>query len=503
MANLFDQFDKEETEGNPFDVFDKPPAAQGPSMAQQAGRTMQNIGKGYPVAEAAANIGSSLYGIPAAGIAGLGRLLMGADAGSLIEQGEYNPENIDKTLSAASDVIGKVQKALVFEPQTKAGKELLETATYPIAKLEEAGGYVGGELEKAGYPNLGAAAHTAVQAGPLLFTLGKSGGKITLRPKKAIDREVTRIIDEGIDKSIRPSVAGKRTFGQSEKYRANAREAVTSIVESKDALRLTNDVGEVVAGELPKNLKQFSQAIEQTKRNVFNEYDALTKQAGQAGAKVDLSSIVKELEQIAKTPTVEDLNPRVGEYAGKLAESLKKRKEYTAAEAQDAIATLNAKLDSFYKNPTYENANAASVDAMIANNLRQSLDTVIDNLTGEQYQPLKKKYGSLKAIERDVSRRAIVDARKNTKGLIDFSDMLSGADVAYGIMTMNPAMVGRGVAIGTIKSIIKRAVDPNRRVKNLFKDVEKMTSKPPIIRQLIKGGGKLGIMGLTASEEGL
>jgi hypothetical protein len=39
-------------------------------------------------------------------------------------------------------------------------------------------------------------------------------------------------------------------------------------------------------GQLPKNLSEFSDAISQTKKKLYSEYDALAKNAGENGALV-------------------------------------------------------------------------------------------------------------------------------------------------------------------------------------------------------------------------
>ena len=36
-------------------------------------------------------------------------------------------------------------------------------------------------------------------------------------------------------------------------------------------------------GQLPKNLSEFSDAISQTKKKLYSEYDALAKSAGEGG----------------------------------------------------------------------------------------------------------------------------------------------------------------------------------------------------------------------------
>jgi hypothetical protein len=39
-------------------------------------------------------------------------------------------------------------------------------------------------------------------------------------------------------------------------------------------------------GQLPKNLSEFSDAISQTKKKIYSEYDVLAKNAGENGALV-------------------------------------------------------------------------------------------------------------------------------------------------------------------------------------------------------------------------
>jgi hypothetical protein len=286
--------------------------------------------------------------------------------------------------------------------------------------------------------------------------------------------EYSATIEKGISKSIRPGVEGKRTYGQAQTYYQRAENAVDTIIENKNSLKLTNEYGDVQPGTLPQSLKQFSQAIDQTKREVFNKYNQMATEAGETGAVVNLTPIVSELEKISTSTPIIDNAPGIAEYAAKRAEALKARGSYSTLDAQESISILNQSLESFYKNPSYESASRAYVDALIANNLRKGLDSVIEGISGEGYQGLKNQYGSLKAIERDVNRRMIVDARANGKGLIDFSDVFSGGEAVRGLLTMNPAMIGQAAAMKVIANMIKNANNPNRVVKNMFEKANSM-----------------------------
>jgi hypothetical protein len=301
---------------------------------------------------------------------------------------------------------------------------------------------------------------------------------------RPIDQQLSSAITNGIEKGIRPGVGGNKTYAQSQGYMAKAQNAVKTILENKDNLVLTDEYGEVT-GQLPQNLKQFSQAIDQTKSEIFNRYNEMAVKSGERGAQVDLTPIADELATVANNKVLQDSAPEVAAYAKKRAEAYKPTpstdgiststdRAYTAEQAQNAISIFNQSLDAFYKNPSYDTASRAYIDSLIVNNLRKGLDNAIEQATGPGYQELKNSYGALKSIEKDVARRSIVDARKNAKGLIDFSDIFSGSEVVRGLLTMNPAAVGTGVAAKMISALYKLKNDPNRVVKGMFEKADKL-----------------------------
>lgn len=329
-------------------------------------------------------------------------------------------------------------------------------------------------------------------------------------------KKINDMIKTGIEKGIRPSVEGKKTFSQSSAYLDKAQSAVKSIIENKDNLQLTDEFGEATK-TLPQNLKQFSQAIEQTKGQIFKQYNDLATKAGEMGATVELHPIANELTNVANNKVLQRVAPNVAKYAQDRAKSFAGggareyaelggvKNTFTASEAQEAITSLNNSLEAFYKNPSYDTASRAYIDSLIVNRLRKSLDDVIEKSVAPGYQDLKRTYGALKTIEKDVNRRAVVDARKNVKGLIDFSDVFSGSQVVQGIVTMNPATVTTGISAKIIANLYKMKNDPNRIVSKMFKNVDKLYTSPPKIegalpqippaRQPVELTGKVGTLG--------
>lgn len=284
---------------------------------------------------------------------------------------------------------------------------------------------------------------------------------------------IDKLITEKYEKSVRPTVVGKRTFKQVESAANNVQQGVKKIVELKDTGLI--QLGEDGAREArtPQTLKEFSDAISQAKEHVFNKYDGMMREANGNGATVDLNPLAGELSKIAADPVLNDIRPGAATYAKNLAESLTNRGAYTAEQAQQAVKSLNTSLDAFYKNPTYDTAVKAYTDSLVANYLRKNLDTAIEQASEPGYQALKKDYGALKSMEKEVNHRSIVDARKNVKGLLDFSDIFSGSQVIHGLVGLNPASIATGVGAHMIKGAFKRMNDPNVQIKNMFDRVDK------------------------------
>ena len=304
--------------------------------------------------------------------------------------------------------------------------------------------------------------------------LSNIGEDLSILASKALPEQAEKITNaitrQSISKAIRPSVVKGKTAAQANQFFKNANEAVHTIIENKSKLNLTDDAGNIIEG-LPTNLRQFTEAIGNTKKEIFKQYDKIAKISGQRGATIDLTNISNELDSII---TNRGMSSEIKAYAQQQKDELMDLRTFNADEAPTRIQVLNNKLSSV---TDFNSAAKASVDSLIANKLRASLNDVIEQTTGKQYKELKRRYGSLKDIERDVNRRAMVDARKNTKGLIDFTDVFTGAEVVRGIVSLRPSSIAAGLTGKAIATFTKALNDPNRIIKNMFRDVDNIIIK--------------------------
>jgi len=283
-----------------------------------------------------------------------------------------------------------------------------------------------------------------------------------------------QIIREGVEKGIKPSAAGKKNLDQVNEYYEKSNDAVQSIINNKKNLKFTDADGLETIGKTPETVEQFSSAISQNKRNIFTEYDAMQKQAGAEGARVTFDPISKELQAAIDDPVLRIQDPSAQKHAQDLLDGFGNIEDgFTTQQAQDFIQKANNDLKAFYRNPTYGSSSKVGIDAMVVNNMRQSLDEVIMNTTGEEYSKLKKLYGAMSTLEKDVNKRAIMEARKSAKGLVDFTDIFTYGDMVAGLGSGNPAQVARGVFGKGMQLWYKYMNDPNVIIRKMFKNADK------------------------------
>lgn len=288
------------------------------------------------------------------------------------------------------------------------------------------------------------------------------------------EQNVVNDILSKYQKGVKPNLPGKSSPAQIQAYKDNALNGIETIRNNIDNLSYKLDDGEIVTGKAPESLSQFMDAIEQTKKKVFETYDDLAQKAGESGLKIDVEPIIGELDSIINNKAIKLSRPETIKYAKDVQNRFRAEGTIDATVTQDIIKSYNQSLEAYYRNPSMDTASKAFVDSLLVNKFREALDNGISGLTGKQYGELKRQYGALKAIEKDVTKATLRDARKNTKGLIDFSDILSGGQVTHGILTLNPATVASGIASKGIATFYKFLNNPNRAIQSMFKDVQKL-----------------------------
>jgi hypothetical protein len=291
-----------------------------------------------------------------------------------------------------------------------------------------------------------------------------------------LENKIANTIREGFEKGVRPSVVGKGNARQVEDYYGKAKTAVESIIGNKPSLQFTDEMGNLSRGRLPETLQEFSSSVDQTKRNLFSKYNDMLLGSNLRGRTVDLSNISKELSSFSSDPVVRMTGGGGINRANELSSEMR-GKQLTLVQAQDLLANLNNRTSAYLKNPSPDHVSTFAADLLAANNLRRALDTAVES---SGYMGLRTQYGSLREVEKEVTNRALVDARKNVKGLIDFTDIFTAAEVAKSLASMNPVSATGAGAMAGMKALYKYLNNPNRIIKSMFSDVENLMGKRPV-----------------------
>lgn len=409
----------------------------------------------------------------------------------LLEGGTKAAAGIVNTASAPLAPIGKVLE----KPINAAADKLSNLYGEDVQRGLAENGPTTAErvLEDVGNVATVAGAVAGVKGAPAIATkttnvVSDAVKSLTLQSEKQIEDAIT----SNFNKGIKPSIAGKNNPAAIKQYNNNVLSAVKTIKENAPNLTFIDDLGETITGQTPKSLQQLTDSIEQTKKTIFTQYDSLAKQAGEAGVKINMKPIANELDTVINNKALSITNPKAIQYAEGVKERLLQSGELDAITAQEVVQNYNKSLEAFYRNPSYDTASQVSIDALLANRVREALDEGISGLTGEQYSALKKQYGALKSVEKDVVKATLRDARKSTKGLIDFGDILSGGQVVNGIVSLNPGQLASGLTQKAITEFYKYLNNPNRAIEKMFKAADQTPGVPIPNKQggFVNFGGK-------------
>jgi hypothetical protein len=296
-------------------------------------------------------------------------------------------------------------------------------------------------------------------------------------------------------RGVKPLLGKMKTSSAKDSYYKNALDSAEIITVNKDKMKFTNlETGEIEKGRLPKNLAEFSQSIEQMKKDIYRSYDDIAQKSNLV---IDLKDGGFNAERIANkvNELTSDLSnsPEVRKYAGDIMEEVVELKGQPASVIQSRIQELNSSLAGFYEGRVTKAK--ARIDASVANLMREELDDLIMRTTGDtKYSELKKMYGSLSSIERDVNRRAVAVSRNNEKGLTEgLTDMFSGGDLIMGALSGNPAQMARGFGVKAIGQYIKNLNSPDKNVERFFQSAEKMleaSKKESLLQKMLRGANK-------------
>jgi hypothetical protein len=279
-----------------------------------------------------------------------------------------------------------------------------------------------------------------------------------------VDRELARSYMRG----VRPGGAVENAPGLANKER-RIMTVVDQIIENRPNLKLTDPrTGEPLAeGILPRTLRQFSEALDSTKRRIFKQYDEQAQAAGEAGVYIDMAPVAQKLREEALKPSVMVPHPAVSREAEAMAARLE-GVQWSPSAAQDLIESINQTIKGTAQNQTKETFSHNSLMANAGAVIRDQLDRAIMESGHPGYQELRNRYGALRSVEKEVATAAKKEAIKNGTLPHNLADLWSGEQILSGIAHLSGERIASGVALQVLRRLHGWIDNPNRAVKLMF-----------------------------------
>lgn len=306
--------------------------------------------------------------------------------------------------------------------------------------------------------------------------------------------------EELIAKSIKPTVKWKQSQTDYNKFIDYTMDVWNFMSKNKGLLQYTDEAWDVVKGKLPTTMKETREAVWNLKKTVYDVYNWIAQKAGDKGARVNLNNVIDKLDELGKDVSQNIANPNTKNVIERYKNALKQYTDEAGTisieDAQKITQIYNQKLTSFFRNPNMndvsENAIIAQMNKGIKDWIDESIETAFTDainkgsVKSQEYQKLKSMYGKIKTVEDEVAKRALVEARKNAKGLSQtIIDSLAGWEFTQAILTANPIGMAKAWTMNLISKWYNYINSPDTNIRKLFKLIDKENGK------LSKVGNKL------------
>ena len=288
--------------------------------------------------------------------------------------------------------------------------------------------------------------------------------------KTAIDAELERTAVQGLKKAgIKPTPGKAGT--------AIGIEGEPGTFYQKGARAVKNITTDTInRGEpLPKDLPSFSSAIHSSEQEQAAKITHLLADTGQHKISTEtqqqalkdfLGSKSGTSLKIHNPQVVEDIKGRIARY--------KEQGFMTPAELNEDIVRLNDTIYSLQSTRPYDVGSLKDALAKVAHGERQTLNQFITDLKGPGFQEIKKDWGSLLEIRDQVAKRVLREIGKSKTGFID---ALATGTAFSALLHANPQLLVTIMAAEGSHRLFKFIKDPNRIIKNMFGEAEKLTKK--------------------------
>ncbi|MGB9072732.1 MAG: hypothetical protein WCC22_08670 [Terriglobales bacterium] len=231
-------------------------------------------------------------------------------------------------------------------------------------------------------------------------------------------------------------------------------------------------------------------AVTLAKKQVWQQYADRLGPAAKMGAQIDGNEIADAMVKSIDTRTALQ-NPGLMDRVTKTADTY--RRPLGMNEAEDFLQSANKDLNSYYAKNKVGRQVARNDPEMAstvaeAEALRQSLYVKLDELSGPGAFDLKRQYGALTNVERELTGRQNVAARQQPQSLQEQLITARGyGKVAKGVLTLNPGDVVEGAESIAASKWLKERNTTDALITRAFEKVQPSQPMPAPMRPMIRG----------------
>lgn len=277
------------------------------------------------------------------------------------------------------------------------------------------------------------------------------------------------LLDDTVNKAL--GTQGKKSGGVALQQTAQKAAGLQVIKDLSDQLDVTLDDG--TKAKFDPNNATYSttlQAWNEARKKIYNDYSSLAKKAGET-AQVGLSEVREELGKALDAPVLSVEKNAITQLIKDFDAAFPNPDAVDLQTAERFVKSLNDNTAQGFFQGTADAA-SSKVYAGTSRFIREKMDDVISEATGEGYQALRSQYAALKSVENDLVRRFQQNARQIGGGLPEYMGAFGGADIIASALTMNLAGLAKGTTLGLFAALKRKLADPERFLKRAFQLID-------------------------------
>lgn len=289
-----------------------------------------------------------------------------------------------------------------------------------------------------------------------------------------------------------------RNLADTQKVKAERLTAVRTIKDNANNLQFPDENTGNMISRLPSNRLEQAQALRQTKMNVWDEVSSLSTDATNAGAQIDMTSVVSSaLKDTLKSIGHDALksNPRLLQSIIKEAQAVQKIKFSNPKRAEEFMKSLNKELQSFRNSGQAVDYSVIDFKNNLIHTLNKATDDAIEKtLSQSGYSAQRAKYAALKSAEKEMIGAANKFLKQEAGGggiahpIVDFWSleefMYGGGQMLMGNVAGGAKTMARGALLKTASKFSDYFRSPDKAMKKMYELIGKSsnTTRPNFIR---------------------